>query len=75
MFKRLARGFGLGRKLVSERTEFAKGAGYKRIVLWNQSTLTAARKLYFEEGYQLIKQDPHHSFGKDLVGETWELKL
>lgn len=70
-----ARGLGLGKKLVSECTEFAKGAGYKRIVLWTQSTLTSARKLYVGEGYKLIKQDPHHSFGKELVGETWELVL
>lgn len=70
-----ARGLGLGKKLVSECTAFAKGAGYKRIVLWTQSTLTAARKLYVNEGYELIKQEPHHSFGKDLIGETWELKL
>lgn len=71
----LARGSGLGRKLVSECTEFAREAGYKRIVLWTQSILTAARKLYVGEGYQLIKQEPHHSFGKDLVGETWQLVL
>jgi DNA-binding MarR family transcriptional regulator/GNAT superfamily N-acetyltransferase len=70
-----ARGLGLGKKLVSECTEFAQEAGYKRIVLWTQSTLTAARKLYVNEGYQLIKQEPHHSFGKDLVGETWQLDI
>ena len=70
-----ARGLGLGKKLVSECTTFARQAGYKRIVLWTQSTLTAARKLYVNEGYALIKQEPHHSFGKDLVGETWELIL
>jgi DNA-binding MarR family transcriptional regulator/N-acetylglutamate synthase-like GNAT family acetyltransferase len=70
-----ARGLGLGKKLVSECTTFARATGYKRIVLWTQSTLTAARKLYVSEGYELIKQEPHHSFGKDLVGETWELGL
>jgi len=70
-----ARGLGLGKKLVSECTAFARAAGYKRIVLWTQSTLTAARKLYVGEGYKLIKQEPHHSFGKDLVGETWELSF
>ncbi|MDO8353077.1 MAG: GNAT family N-acetyltransferase, partial [Aestuariivirga sp.] len=69
------RGLGLGKKLVSECTEFARAAGYKRIVLWTQSTLTAARKLYVGEGYQLTKQEPHHSFGKDLVGETWQLEF
>ena len=70
-----ARGIGLGKKLVSECTLFAREAGYKRIVLWTQSTLMAARKLYVGEGYELVKQEPHHSFGKDLVGETWELVL
>jgi DNA-binding MarR family transcriptional regulator/GNAT superfamily N-acetyltransferase len=70
-----ARGLGLGRKLVSECTEFAKGAGYKRIVLWTQSALTAARKLYVDEGYKLIKQERQQHFGKDLVSETWELVL
>jgi DNA-binding MarR family transcriptional regulator/GNAT superfamily N-acetyltransferase len=70
-----ARGLDLGKKLVSECTAFARQAGYKRIVLWTQSILTAARKLYVNEGYELINQEPHHSFGKDLVGETWQLVL
>jgi GNAT superfamily N-acetyltransferase len=70
-----ARGLGLGKKLVSECTAFARTAGYQRIVLWTQSTLTAARKLYVNEGYKLMKEETHHSFGKDLVGETWELVL
>jgi GNAT superfamily N-acetyltransferase len=70
-----ARGLGLGKKLVSECTAFARQAGYKRIVLWTQNTLTAARKLYVGEGYELIKQESHHSFSKDLVGETWQLVL
>ena len=70
-----ARGLGLGKKLVSECTAFARQAGYKRIVLWTQSSLTAARKLYVKEGYKLTKQEPHRSFGKDLVGETWELAI
>ena len=70
-----ARGLGLGKKLVSECTAFAREVGYKRIVLWTQSTLTAARKLYVNEGYALMKQEPHHSFGKDLVGETWQLVI
>jgi DNA-binding MarR family transcriptional regulator len=70
-----ARGSSLGKKLVSECTAFARQAGYKRVVLWTQSSLTAARKLYVKEGYELIKQEPHHSFGKDLVGETWQLDI
>jgi DNA-binding MarR family transcriptional regulator/GNAT superfamily N-acetyltransferase len=70
-----ARGLGLGKRLVAECTSFARAAGYKRMVLWTQSTLTAARKLYVSEGYKLVKEEPHHSFGKDLVGETWEMGL
>lgn len=53
----------------------ARAAGYKRIVLWTQSTLTAGRKLSMNEGYEIVKQEPHHSLGKDLVGETWQLVL
>ncbi|WP_196503618.1 GNAT family N-acetyltransferase [Aestuariivirga litoralis] len=73
--EKAAQGQGLGRKLVRQCTEFAKAAGYQRMVLWTQSTLLPARKLYADEGYRLIKSEPHHSFGHDLVGETWELSL
>ena len=70
-----ARGFGIGRRLVKECTFFARAAGYRKIQLWTNSVLDAARHLYQEAGYQRIKQEPHHSFGKDLIGETWELTL
>lgn len=70
-----AQGHGLGRKLVRECTAFARAAGYRRMLLWTQSTLLPARKIYAKEGYRLIKAEPHHSFGHDLVGETWELML
>jgi DNA-binding MarR family transcriptional regulator/GNAT superfamily N-acetyltransferase len=70
-----ARGTGLGRKLVQLCTDFARSAGYQRIVLWTQSMLIPARKIYTAEGYRLINSEPHHSFGHDLVGETWELLL
>ncbi len=66
---------GLGRKLVHACTSFARAAGYKRMLLWTQSMLTPARKIYADEGYRLIKSEPHHSFGQDLIGETWELVL
>jgi len=70
-----ARGLGIGKRLVGECTRFARAAGYKRITLWTQSMLHAARKLYVGEGYRLVKEEPHHSFGQDLVAQTWEKEL
>ncbi len=70
-----ARGMGIGARLVSECERFARQAGYKKIVLWTQSELLGARRIYQKAGYRLVHEDPHHSFGKDLVAETWELKL
>jgi DNA-binding MarR family transcriptional regulator/predicted N-acetyltransferase YhbS len=70
-----ARGAGLGRKLVRLCTEFARDKGYKRIVLWTQSMLAAARSIYVSEGYKLVKTERHRSFGHDLEGETWQLDL
>jgi len=70
-----ARGLGIGARLVEECRLFARSAGYSRIVLWTNSVLTSARRIYEAAGYRLIKSEPHHSFGKDLVGETWELEV
>ncbi|HWA46494.1 MAG TPA: bifunctional helix-turn-helix transcriptional regulator/GNAT family N-acetyltransferase [Hypericibacter adhaerens] len=70
-----ARGLGLGRRLVEECLAFARDRGYRRVRLWTNSNLTAARKLYESFGFRLIKSEPHRSFGHDLVGETWELTL
>jgi DNA-binding MarR family transcriptional regulator/GNAT superfamily N-acetyltransferase len=70
-----ARGLGIGARLVAECTRFARQAGYRRIRLWTQSNLVAARSIYKAGGYQLDSTEPHHSFGHDLVGERWELDL
>ena len=67
-----ARGFGLGRRLVEECIRFAKQAGYKKITLWTQSNLTAARAIYEKTGFKLMSQQRNKSFGKELVAETWE---
>lgn len=70
-----ARGLGLGRRLVAECTRHARAAGYRRIKLWTQSMLLAARAIYAAEGYRLVAEEPHTRFGHDLVGEIWQLDL
>jgi len=70
-----ARGLGIGKRLVEECIRFAKRTGYRKITLWTNSILTAARTIYIKAGFQLVHTESHHSFGHDLVGETWELDL
>jgi DNA-binding MarR family transcriptional regulator/GNAT superfamily N-acetyltransferase len=70
-----ARGLGIGSRLVAECESFARQAGYRRIRLWTNSILHAARHIYAKAGYRLVHEEAHHSFGHDLVGETWELAL
>lgn len=70
-----ARGHGVGRRLVEECVAFARACGYRRMVLWTNSILLPARKIYQDLGFRLTASEPHRSFGVELVGETWELEL
>ncbi len=70
-----ARGIGIGTQLVNECLRFAAQAGYKKITLWTNSILVTARKIYERAGFELIESAPHHSFGHDLISETWERML
>lgn len=70
-----ARGLGVGRGLVEACTHFAVTAGYHTITLWTNSVLVAARGIYEQAGYRLVNSEAHHSFGQELVSETWELSL
>jgi DNA-binding MarR family transcriptional regulator/GNAT superfamily N-acetyltransferase len=70
-----ARGLGLGKRLVEECLRFAKSAGYKSMTLWTQDYLYAARGIYERAGFKLVASEPNHSFGVDLISETWERGL
>ena len=70
-----ARGLGIGRRLVDECIRFARQVGYRQLILWTNSILVPARRIYEQAGFVLIEAEPHHSFGHDLVGETWVLTL
>ncbi|HKW96471.1 MAG TPA: helix-turn-helix domain-containing GNAT family N-acetyltransferase [Bryobacteraceae bacterium] len=70
-----ARGLGIGARLVQECVRFARQTGYRKVTLWTQSNLSAARHIYKKSGFRIIASRPNHSFGHDLVSETWELAL
>ena len=72
---REARGLGIGRLLTEECLAFARRAGYRKIILWTNDCLLSARRIYQAAGFRLAKSEPHHSFGKDLVGQHWERSL
>ena len=73
--ERQARGLGIGKRLVEECIRFARQAGYRKITLWTQSNLDAARHIYRKAGFRVVKDEQHESFGQALKAETWELTL
>jgi DNA-binding MarR family transcriptional regulator/GNAT superfamily N-acetyltransferase len=70
-----ARGAGVGTRLVDECLRFAGRSGYRRITLWTNDVLLAARRIYQRAGFRCDRREPHHSFGRDLVGEYWSRDL
>lgn len=70
-----ARGMGVGSALVEQCIRFARDAGYRKIMLWTQASLAAARRIYAAQGFRKVRVERHHSFGRELVGEDWQLAL
>jgi GNAT superfamily N-acetyltransferase len=70
-----ARGQGIGDRLVQECIQFARGAGYRQMMLWTNDVLVDARSIYEKKGFRLVEEEEHHSFGRDLVGQNWWLEL
>ena len=75
LVEKKARGLGVGRALTEQCVRFARDAGYTSITLWTQSILVAARGIYQRAGFHRVAEEKHHSFGVDLIGETWQLEL
>jgi GNAT superfamily N-acetyltransferase len=70
-----ARGHGIGSRLVDEAIAFARAAGYATLTFWTNDVLVSARRIYQAAGFELVSEEPHHSFGNDLVGQHWRMEL
>jgi DNA-binding MarR family transcriptional regulator/GNAT superfamily N-acetyltransferase len=70
-----ARGLGIGQRLVAECLRFARSVGYREMVLWTNSVLVAARRIYQRAGFELVREEAYQGFGQELVGEDWRIEL
>lgn len=70
-----ARGLGIGKQMVAQAIAFARARGYKKMTLWTNDCLHAARAIYVAAGFKLVHEEKHYSFGLDLIGQNWDLSL